>query len=65
MKRPSIVQSTLKFQCPFCGHGAATSERPAAVFHELPQCEKFSRLSPDRYLKAVREALKIMGRVLG
>jgi hypothetical protein len=59
---PQTVHTDLDFPCPFCGLRAAASFEPPAVYHELPQCERFVRLEPTEYLAACHRARQVAGR---
>jgi hypothetical protein len=57
------AQDAVRFVCPFCKlNGSAgevahpgTPSRVPYVMHDVPECEKFQKLEPDEYLRAVRE----------
>lgn len=52
------VQDIVQFICPFCNKSASTGkddQNIPYVLHEVPQCVKFEKLEPDKYLRTVRE----------
>ena len=59
---PQTVHTDLDFACPFCKRQAAASYDPPAVYHELPQCERFVQLGPTEYLAACYHARQPAGR---
>lgn len=57
MTEPKLtnIPDVVNFVCPFCEARCSASLQMGAVLHELPMCEKFERLAPDEFLKAVNE----------
>lgn len=56
MKPGTSLQTEVDFVCPFCERMAGAATTPEmVVVHQEPQCDEFKRLSPDKYLEAVRK----------
>lgn len=55
MKPRDKVFPDLEGICP-CGKKFFVDSKNYAVIHELPMCDKFRDLEPDKYLRYVRQA---------
>ena len=48
-------KADVEFTCPFCKAHCAASLEAGGVVHEMPMCERFEKLGPVEFLKAVNE----------